>query len=310
MPKVSIIVPIYNSEMHLSRCIDSILAQTYTDFELILINDGSTDKSGEISDYYATKDKRIIVIHKESGGTSSARNSGLTIAKGEYITFVDSDDTISTDYLSTFTYRSDLEISGLETIEINKAIYVPISTDTLSSDTEIADWFIKDFDAMYLTTICCKMFRTNIIQESSLKFDTSLKRGEDTIFVYNYLSYCNSIKLLSNVVYQYNFDATSIDKKYSLNSKECVNHICAKVSSIEKIEKRFNVKLKELSKLTHTTYLHLFYTYLKSIHKEEKVSELKIFRDNSNKLQLWQALNIKDYIYWRILPIFPSIQSN
>lgn len=310
MPKASIIVPIYNSEMHLSRCIDSILAQTYTDFELILINDGSNDNSGKLCDDYATKDNRIIVIHKENGGTSSARNSGLEIAKGEYITFVDSDDTISTDYLSTFTYKYDLEIAGLEIIGINKAIYVPMLTKIVSGDSEIVEWFIKDFDAMYLTTICCKMFRTNIILESSLKFDTSLKRGEDTIFVYNYLSYCNSIKLISNVVYQYNFDATSIDKKYSLNSKECVNHICAKVSSIEKIEKRFNVKLKELSKLTHTTYLHLFYTHLKSIYKEEKVSELKIFRDNSNKLQLWQALNIKDYIYWRILPIFPSLQSH
>lgn len=296
--------------MHLSRCIDSILAQTYTDFELILINDGSTDKSGQTCDYYATTDNRIIVIHKENGGTSSARNSGLEIAKGEYTTFVDSDDTISTDYLSSFTYKYDFEIAGLETIGINKAIYVSMSTKTLYSDTEIADWFIKDFDAMYLTTICCKMFRTNIIQESSLKFDTSLKRGEDTIFVYNYLSYCNSIKLISNVVYQYNFDATSIDEKYSLNAKECVNHICAKMSSIKKIEKRFNVKLKKPSKLTHATYLHLFYTHIKSIHEDEKISELKLFRDNSNKLQLWQALNIKDYIYWRILPIFPSLQSN
>ena len=296
--------------MYLSRCIDSILAQTYTDFELILINDGSNDKSREICDDYATKDKRIIVIHKENGGTSSARNRGLNVANGEYITFVDSDDTISTDYLSTFTYNCDFEIAGLETIGMNKTIYVPMSTDTLSVDTKIADWVVKDSDAMYLTTICCKMFRTNIIQKSFLKFDTSLKRGEDTIFVYNYLSYCNSIKLISNVAYQYNFDATSIDEKYSLNAKECVNHICFKISSINKIEKRFNVKLKELSKLTHTTYLHLFYTHLKSIHRDKKISELKIFRDNTNKLQLWQALNIKDYIYWRILPIFPSLQSN
>lgn len=294
--------------MYLSRCIDSILAQTYTDFELILINDGSNDKSREICDDYATKDKRIIVIHKENGGTSSARNRGLNVANGEYITFVDSDDTISTDYLSTFTYNCDFEIAGLETIGMNKTIYVPMSTDTLSVDTKIADWVVKDSDAMYLTTICCKMFRTNIIQKSFLKFDTSLKRGEDTIFVYNYLSYCNSIKLISNVAYQYNFDATSIDEKYSLNAKECVNHICFKISSINKIEKRFNVKLKELSKLTHTTYLHLFYTHLKSIHRDKKISELKIFRDNSNKLQLWQALNIKDYIYWRILPSTLLIQ--
>ena len=296
--------------MHLSRCIDSILAQTYTDFELILINDGSNDKSREICDYYATKDRRIIVVHKENGGTSSARNRGLNVAKGEYITFVDSDDTISTDYLSSFTYRSDLEIAGLETIGMNKTIYVPMSTDTLSSDTEIADWFVKDFDAMHLTTICSKIFRTDIIQRQSLKFVPTLKRGEDTIFVYNYLAYCNSIKLISSVVYQYNFDATSIDEKYSLSAKECINHISSKVSSIEKIEKRFNVKLTELKKLAHTSYLHLFYTHLKLVQKDKKNSELKTFRDDSNKLQLWQALNIKDYIFWRILPIFPSIQSN
>lgn len=310
MPKVSIIVPIYNSELHLSRCINSILAQTYTNFELILINDGSSDSSGKLCNDYATKDSRIIVIHKENEGTSSARNKGLEIAKGEYITFIDSDDTISTDYLSTFTYSYDFEIAGLETIGNNKAIYVPMSAETLSDDTKIADWFIKDFDAMYLTTICSKIFRTDIIQRQSLKFFTTLKRGEDTIFVYNYLAYCNSIKLISSVVYQYNFDATSIDEKYSLSAKECINHISSKVSSIEKIEKRFNVKLTELKKLAHTSYLHLFYTHLKLVQKDKKNSELKTFRDDSNKLQLWHALNIKDYIYWRILPIFPSIQSN
>ena len=103
MPKVSIIVPIYNSEAHLSRCIDSILAQTLTDFELILVNDGSQDNSGKICDNYAQKDSRIIVLHKENGGTSSARNVGLKKSRGEYITFVDSDDTIYPHYLTSFS---------------------------------------------------------------------------------------------------------------------------------------------------------------------------------------------------------------
>ena len=95
-PVLSIIVPVYNVEKYLARCIDSILAQTFTDFELILVDDGSTDNSGEICDEYAGKDPRIIVIHKENGGVSSARNHGLDIARGEYITFVDSDDQIGT----------------------------------------------------------------------------------------------------------------------------------------------------------------------------------------------------------------------
>ena len=99
MPKISVIVPVYNTEQYLHRCIDSILAQTYTDFELLLIDDGSKDNSGKICNEYAAKDSRVRVFHKENGGVSSARNIGLDNAKGGWISFVDSDDWISTEYL-------------------------------------------------------------------------------------------------------------------------------------------------------------------------------------------------------------------
>ena len=98
-PKISIIVPVYNAEQYLRRCIDSILNQSFTDFELILIDDGSKDKSSDICDEYAAKDSRIKVYHKENGGVSSARNLGLDNANGEWIAFVDSDDFIKEDYL-------------------------------------------------------------------------------------------------------------------------------------------------------------------------------------------------------------------
>ena len=91
---ISIIVPVYNTEKYLHRCIDSILAQTFTDFELLLINDGSKDNSGKICDEYAAKDSRVRVFHKENGGVSSARNLGLNEAQGKWIYFVDSDDTL------------------------------------------------------------------------------------------------------------------------------------------------------------------------------------------------------------------------
>ena len=97
MPKISIIVPVYNVEEYIHRCIDSILAQTFTDFELILVNDGSPDQCGKICDEYAENDSRIKVIHKKNGGLSDARNAGLEIAQGEYIGFVDSDDYIEHD---------------------------------------------------------------------------------------------------------------------------------------------------------------------------------------------------------------------
>ena len=99
---VSIIIPVYNAEKRLVKCIDSILTQSYIHFELLLINDGSKDSSGTICDAYAQKDNRVKVFHKENGGASSARNIGIERATGEYIVFVDSDDYVEKDYLSAF----------------------------------------------------------------------------------------------------------------------------------------------------------------------------------------------------------------
>ena len=96
-PKISIIVPIYNMEQYLERCVDSILSQTYKDFEVILVNDGSTDNSDIICDDYAKKDQRIKVIHKRNGGLSSARNAGIKLSKGQWLLFIDSDDCVKPD---------------------------------------------------------------------------------------------------------------------------------------------------------------------------------------------------------------------
>lgn len=104
-PVLSVIVPVYNVEEYLSRCIDSILSQTFTDFELILVDDGSQDRSGEICDEYAQKDSRVKVVHKTNGGQSSARNRGLDLAQGTYIAFVDSDD-----YISRNCYEDNMKI--------------------------------------------------------------------------------------------------------------------------------------------------------------------------------------------------------
>lgn len=109
-PKISVIVPVYNVEKYLHRCIDSILAQTFTDFELLLIDDGSTDGSGAICDEYATKDNRVRVFHKENGGVSSARNLGLDNMRGGYLTFVDSDDWVDSTYLGELIEYSDADL--------------------------------------------------------------------------------------------------------------------------------------------------------------------------------------------------------
>ncbi|ESU32048.1 hypothetical protein G3A_13005 [Bacillus sp. 17376] len=118
-PKISIIVPVYKVEKYLHKCIDSILAQTFTDFELILIDDGSPDNCGRICDEYARKDSRVSVIHKENGGQASARNMGIDLAKGEFIGFVDSDDWIEPDMyelLYKICTENDCDISNISSI--------------------------------------------------------------------------------------------------------------------------------------------------------------------------------------------------
>ena len=109
-PKISVIVPVYKAEKYLHRCVDSILSQTFTDFELILVNDGSPDNCGAICDEYAQKDNRVRVFHKENGGVSSARNLGLDNAKGEWITFVDSDDWLKPGCLEQLTNKLDADM--------------------------------------------------------------------------------------------------------------------------------------------------------------------------------------------------------
>ena len=116
-PKISVIIPVYNAESTLRRCVDSVLAQTFTDFECLLINDGSKDKSGEICDEYARKDSRVKVFHKENGGVSSARNVGLDNARGEWVSFVDSDDWVEGDILESMYKTALLSGSSLVTCD-------------------------------------------------------------------------------------------------------------------------------------------------------------------------------------------------
>ena len=150
---ISVIVPVYNVENYLSRCIDSILAQTYQNYELVLVDDGSTDESGIICDRYALQDKRIAVIHKENGGVSDARNYGLDHASGEYICFVDSDDYVGPDYLNAMIeliieYHADLAIVSSTIVFGDKVEeYVESNETHVMSGKEafhhmlVGDWF-------------------------------------------------------------------------------------------------------------------------------------------------------------------------
>ena len=203
MPIVSIIVPVYNSERSLHRCVDSILSQTFTDFELLLVNDGSTDNSHLICSEYAKLDNRVRVLHKDNGGVSSARNMGLDNALGEWVTFVDSDDWLDEQFLSQLEYNdstADLVISYANYIGKSGVINAKEYKDWHVGTNEIDRLFLE-YDLSWQTSPWAKFYK--IEKCKSLLFTDGMHIGEDLVFLYRYIMKCDSIQILSNKFYNY-----------------------------------------------------------------------------------------------------------
>lgn len=193
MPKISIIVPVYKVEKYLSRCVDSILLQTFTDFELILVDDGSIDESGNICDAYLEKDKRVKVIHKKNGGVSSARNAGLDLAVGKYIMFCDSDDYVDPRWceeMFTMMESQNIEMCFCGYYLFDNQSNVVMEERLFSKRkkiemhrTDIWDVYMKGF----LNMPWNKIYRKSIIIDNNIRFDETINYNEDLLFVLDYL---------------------------------------------------------------------------------------------------------------------------
>ncbi len=185
MPELSIIVPIYNVEAYLPRCIDSILAQTFTDFEVILIDDGSPDNCGKIIDEYAKSDNRIVVIHQENAGVSSARNAGLNIAKGIYIGFVDPDDWIEPEMYEVMITRiketgADIACCNWSNIYEDGRVeeHIVENVPSIMNQEEFAIQFFS-VPRTIAGSVCNKLYKKDCIDNA---FNTSCKICEDNLF--------------------------------------------------------------------------------------------------------------------------------
>lgn len=208
-PKISVIVPIYNSERYLCRCIDSILCQSFSDFELILVNDGSFDSSKQICDEYEKKDSRIFVIHKENGGVTSARRVGVQNANGEWITFVDSDDCLKKNALELLFSKTDKEIDIVEgKSETNK----DIPFDFCSID-EYRNYCISGF--LFRTSPWAILYRKRLFDDDTFDISRNVRMGEDHIMkVRLAFSSKNKVCVLHTPIYEYRINESSVSFKY------------------------------------------------------------------------------------------------
>lgn len=226
--RISVIVPIYNTEQYLSRCIDSILSQSVADFELLLIDDGSTDGSGAVCDAYAEKDKRVRVFHKENGGVSSARNLGLREAKGSWVTFIDSDDWIEEDYFQLFFEKNaDLYVQNWSFA--SGGIMEHYQQQFVDGNT-YCSFMQENIHSDAFRTACCSFFKMKIICDNDLRFDVQHRLGEDTLFVMDYYKYARTIQIMDNSCYKYNRHE-NWEGKYLMSWKEVESYL---VSFVEK----------------------------------------------------------------------------
>ena len=204
MPMISVIVPVYKVEKYIHRCVDSILGQTYADFELILVDDGSPDNCGAICDEYAAKDSRVVGIHQENGGVSSARNTGLRVAAGKYVVFVDSDDYVAEDYLSDmYTLRCDLVICGQVIRNVHGDVLWENKHPNRYFNSKCDIDYVWLYKELTLYSPYCKLFCNETIQNNNIRFPVGVTWGEDGMFVADYLAHVSTLCVTCQVGYHY-----------------------------------------------------------------------------------------------------------
>lgn len=302
MNLISIIIPVYNAEKYINRCIKSIVNQSYQKLEIIVVNDGSTDNSLSICETLATQDNRIKVISQDNGGVSKARNMGLRLAKGEYVMFLDSDDYMLPDMCKTMldvlhTKQADCVICGIK--EPEDALWCPQRNIDYSTLEDFKRDFIYQLNTELLSPCWNKIFKRQLITNL---FNVDISFGEDLIFDLEYLNNCHKLSFITTpLVYHEKQVAGSLVTKTGLQ----------RLMDIEKIHQAIMlfVGKENTSQNLHKKYIRDLTVYSRFIFLDKSCS----LKDKKNILKKWiqtSYLNtilvkdIKDCLSNRLLLLF------
>ena len=309
--KVSVIVPIYNAEIYIDKCIQSIINQTLKDIEIILVDDGSTDKSVEISNKYAENDKRIKVIKQKNKGASSARNYGISVATGDFITFVDSDDFIEIDmlevlYNAAIDNKCDVILSGIKIVKDSNIEYEFTTDSKIYTKQEVFKLFYFDKEPFSPNYACGKLIKRSVCNK--VKFREDIFLMEDTLFSVELFMNCsNNIMYIDRHLYNYVQRMGSESKHFSkkrITSFYALEEVLNLAKSIdEKYEKSF---LKVYSKLI----LSILQDIISFDFENNKREYFKISRAlNKHYVDNMKSKDIsyKNKIHLSIIRISPSL---
>lgn len=260
--KISIIVPVYQAESTIKKCVDSILEQNFTDFELILVDDGSTDLGGHLCDEYAKQDTRVIVLHKKNGGVASARNLGIENAKGEWCMFVDSDDWLDEpDYLAALYSNStntQIVVSGFK-YYYNRETADPQSLcqqNKLFTGQDYVDFVSSQLISTNFVVVWAKLFKTEVIKNNHLLFDLKMNVVEDAQFLHSYLAKCDTIAICINIGYAFSINICD-HSKYMLNAEQTQYQTAAIMEGLH-----YLTRLKGIANSDYNDYIRFYFCRL------------------------------------------------
>ena len=308
MPKISVIVPVYNVEKYLHECVDSILAQTFTDFELILVNDGSQDNSGTICDEYAGKDKRIITIHQENQGQASARNNAIKIAKGDWIHFVDSDDIIHPQMLEIL-YSAVDETTQISMCGLSKGIDLPAEFCSQKSNYDFKKCPVteKELISMYndfyqYWVVWAKLIKKEIVEKYLF---TPGRIYEDTAAVFKWINETKFVSITDEQLYFYRLNPNStMQVSFSLKNLDRLWAIEEQMKFFDTTD--FNNLKKTIYKKYAVTCADIYYRLLEkpewSKEAQKLKSHLKAFMKNEGRLINFNEDWIFNMVYGVLYP--------
>lgn len=309
---ISVVVPVYNIEQYLRRCLDSIINQSYKKLEIILIDDGSTDSSGEICDEYKNKDNRIVVVHKKNEGVSQARNFGMSMATGDFISFVDGDDTIEKDMFFTLInnackYNADLSCCGVRFIYLDgneSSVCIDKKPQKVNKQDVIKGFFCDSQMKIVLYGPYNKLIKRDIIQKVS--FDRNLRLGEDLLFVFECIQHCNNFVFQYDNLYNYiKREGSATTKEFSLKK---LDYLIAGKKIVEVCKQQCPEEQEcannwyYINVLNHVRMLAA-YPEVKGKCAEKYKMYCKYLKEN--KKIIWKQMTPKNKLTYRLIFMFP-----
>ena len=284
-PLISVIVPIYNVEKYLEKCITSLINQSFTDFELILVDDGSPDNCGKICDDFKEKDSRIKVIHLENGGVCRARNKGMELATGDFYVFVDSDDWVEKDFMKDFVDHIEddetliIQDCNRDNDEKSETHFFGFQNKSFVLKEDFGKLFHENAHYVPGGYPWNKLYSAKIIKENNLQFDPAIKLADDEKWNFEYLVHIKKLKFVENANYHYIYNPGSISNQARPFERE-LTRFAFKAKFFDFALKNYQLSEADKKKVTAEVERHfriniLDRIYKKEVSKEERISRLK-----------------------------------